>query len=172
MKTKNNIFYTVSLVLILTSCASAEISREGRQNIKAIEAEHIRRSVETNRFRIDIERINPLRGSFVDLVPGRNYVVLSGDKARMSLGYLGRSYDARGIAGINVNGTVTDREVKNSRQGGWDIKMKVSQGGETLDVYISISTDGNCSVSINNPKIEFVRYYGQMNIPELVTQNR
>ena len=46
----------------------------------------------------------------VDLVPRANYIIIDGETAVISAAYLGRQYDIRPIAGINMQGRAEEYE--------------------------------------------------------------
>jgi hypothetical protein len=77
---------------------------------------------------------------------------------------VGRQYDIKPIAAINIHGRATNYAVTdNLSKGSYEIKMKVNNGrSNTFDVYVTISKDGSCSASVSSLKIDNVRYTGYL----------
>ena len=44
----------------------------------------------------------------VELIPRANFIIIDGEKAVISTAYLGRQYDIKPIAGINMRGRAED----------------------------------------------------------------
>jgi hypothetical protein len=100
----------------------------------------------------------------IELVPRANFIIVDGDRAVISTAYLGRQYDARGIAGIDIRGKALEYAVTSKlSKGSYEIKLKVSNGRATsFDVYLTITKNGYCNASVSNLKIDNIRYSGYL----------
>ena len=106
----------------------------------------------------------------VDLKPRNNYIILDGDRVIINTAYIGRQFDIRPIVAIDMIGRATSFELKEkSPKGMYEIKLRVKNDNNSFDVYITINNDGNCSASLNNYKIDYVRYSGNF-VPLKVKQ--
>lgn len=162
------LFTIIIALLVMSSCSTtkeAKTSRvELRKEKKLIEQVLVKNAVETRRYIIKLNRLYFSYGGLTDLIPRANFIIIDGDKAVISTAYLGRQYDIKPIAGINMRGRTEDYALTNNlSKGSYEIKMKVHNGGSnTFEVYLRISKDGSCSVSVSSLKIDNIRYSGYL----------
>ncbi len=154
-------------IIILSSCATtreSKIERSELRNEKQLaEQAVIKKAVDSRRFIIKLDRMYLSRGGNIDLVPRANYIIIDGDKAIISAAYIGRQYTSRPIAGISMRGKALNYELTNELSKGiYDIKMEVSNGKNTFDVYLQIGKNGFCSASLSTLKIDYARYSGRI----------
>ncbi len=167
------LLFILAFPIVLSSCMT---SKEGGTSKAELRKEKnltsqllVKSAVDSRKYIIKLNRLYFSLGGMIDLVPRANYIIIDGDKAIISTAYLGRQWDIRGIAGIDIRGRAQDYEVTSKlSNGSYQIKLKVSNGNSTaFDVYLSISKNGYCSASVNSLKIENVRYAGYLvPIPE------
>ena len=155
-------------VMILASCSAtkdANTSRaELRKEKKINEQTLVKSAVESKRYIIKLNRIYFTRGGNAYLIDRANFIIIDGVKAIISTAYLGRQYDIKPIAAINIRGRAVDyAETNNLSKGNYEIKLKVSNGGpNSFDVYINISKNGYCNASVSSLKIDNIRYSGYL----------
>lgn len=162
-----NLLIIITTLMVLSSCSTtreAKFSRlELRKEKKFAEQTEIKKAVESKRFIIKLDRLYFSHGRMVDLMPRTNFIIIDGEKAIISAGYLGRQYDIRPIAGISMRGESLNYELNDDlSKGVYEINMEVSNGGNSFDVSLRISKNGNCSASISSLRIDFVRYSGKI----------
>jgi hypothetical protein len=153
--------------LLFSSCAAtweaANVKDQSRQEAKLERQLLLRQAVESGHFIIKLDRIYLSYGGFIDLVPRSNYIIVDGGKAKINTAYIGRQYSYRPISAINMRGETIHYKLKGDQsKGRYDIDMRVVQGGDAFDVYLSISESGTCSVSLSHPRISSVRYAGRV----------
>ncbi|HNW57366.1 MAG TPA: DUF4251 domain-containing protein [Bacteroidales bacterium] len=161
---KKIIFLLIAPVVML-SCTTSKESRSSKNELKKeeklVEQAMIEKAVLSRKFIIKFERLYFTRGGIIDLVPRANYIVVDGKKAIISTAYIGRQYGIMPIEGINMHGEASSYELKNNTEKGlYEIKMKVTSPQNSFDVYITIGKNGSSNASINNARIDFVRYSG------------
>lgn len=150
---------------MLTSCATTKVEETAKKESgdaknAFIQAE-IKQAIEMRRFIIKFDRLYSSRGSRIDLIPKSNYIILDGDKVIISAAYIGRQYSNRPIKGIDMIGKAVSYELKNNTtKGTYEIRMKVKNQMSTFDVFLKLTTDGNCNTSLTSNKIDHVRYTG------------
>lgn len=155
----------VSLI-ILSACSTtkeAGLSRaEARKEKKAINQGIVKGAIESRRYIVKLNRIYFRYGGTTELIPRANFIIIDGERAIISTAYLGRQYDIKPIAGINMRGMAQDYALTdNLSKGSYQIKLRVNNGGSnSFDVYIDVSKDGYCSASVSSLKIDNVRYSG------------
>jgi hypothetical protein len=161
---KKVLFIAASL-LILSSCVTskeAKLSRaEARNNKNLAQQTSVKKAIESKRFIIKLNKLYYSIGGNVDLLPRSNYIIIDGERAIISTAYLGRQYDFRGIAAIDMLGKSLNYELTNNvAKGKYEIKMKVRNGNTSFDVFLTIGKNGNCSASVSNLMIDYIRYSG------------
>lgn len=155
----------ISVLLLISACKTTEEAKSSRielRNDKKITNQaKVKEAVESKRYIIKLDKVYFARGGIVDLLPRKNYIIIDGTKAIISAAYLGRQYDSRPIAGINMHG-ITDyyKLTNNPSKGLYEIKMKVNNGNDSFDVYLRIGKNGSCNASISSLKIDNIRYRG------------
>lgn len=159
--------YIVLALLFMSSCATTKETLSTRRELKAekllAEQAIIKRAVESRRFIIKFDRIYFRRGGFADLIPRRNYIILDGNKAIISAAYLGRQFDIKPIAGINMLGETKEFEYSGkSEKGSYEIAMKVDNNFNSFNVYLKIGKNGSCSASLSGMLIDAVQYQGHI----------
>jgi hypothetical protein len=135
--------------------------RELKNEQKLVDEAVIKNAIESRRFLVKFDRLYISHGGMIDLIPKANYIIINGDQAIISAAYFGRQYDTRPIAGINMRGKPVEYDLtSNSTKGKFDIKMKIQSETNSFNVYMTIHNDGTCDASINNIKLDYVRYTG------------
>jgi hypothetical protein len=124
----------------------------------------VKNAVDTRKFIIKLDRLYTRFGSPLDIVPRENYIIIDGARAIINTAYLGRQWDIRGIAAINMKGRAQDYAVTSKlSKGSYVIKLTVRNGSaNTFDVNLNISKNGYCSASVSSLKIENIRYSGYL----------
>jgi hypothetical protein len=147
------------------SSSRAELRKEKKVTDQLI----VKSAVDSRKYIIKLNRAYFSRGGMIELVPRANYIIIDGDRAIINTAYLGRQWDIRGIAGIDVRGRAQEYQVTSKlSKGSYEIKMRVANGSSAaFDVYLTISKGGYCYASVSSLKIENVRYSGYLvPIPE------
>ena len=167
------LFILIVAVVVMSSCSATKQATssksEARKEKKLAEQAMIKDAVESKRYIIKLDRIFPSYGRIISLVPKENYIIIDKERAVINAAYLGRQYDIRPIAAINIRGRSEKYVItNNTSKGSYEIKMKVTNGGSnTFDLYLTISKNGDCNASVTSLKIDNIRYSGTLvPIPE------
>jgi hypothetical protein len=162
-----NVLFILAVAVMISSCTASKDVTSDRQKAKMekklAQQNAIKQAVESRQYIIKAERLNTIWGGWAYLVPKFNYIIVDGDIVSVSLGYVGRSYGARPITGINFNGhTVKYDLTSNDSKGKYEVTMKVAKGSDTFTFYITISPSGSCSFSVLNQFIQSASYRGEV----------
>jgi hypothetical protein len=161
---KKLVYFIIAVIFIVSCTATKETGSERKQKRledKLAEQAIVKKAVESKRYIIRMNKIFMTGGNGVDLVPRSNYIIIDGDIASVSLAYIGRSFSSRPISGINFNGHTIKYAIKNDETKGlYNIELRVAKGNDIFDLFISIGSEGYCSVSLNNANIQSVSYRG------------
>jgi len=162
-----NYFILAILLLTVSSCSTVRTADSSAASRRAARLEAVRESVETSiqsgNYLVKMNRLDGSRALAVQLAPEFNYIIIDQGMVRMKLGYVGRQYDFRGIAAINMTAKAQSYEViRDSEKKRYEVKIMASQAGELFEILLSIDDRGNCTAQIYNNRIESVRYSGQL----------
>ncbi len=154
-------------VLMLSCSTSKEVSSarsELRKEKKLTDELLVKNAVESRKYIIKLDRLYSQYGSYFDLVPRANYIIIDGERAIISTAYLGRQYDIRPIGAINMRGIADDYEVTSKLdKGKYEVSLKVDNGGpNAFHLYITIGKNGNCYASVSSLRIDNIRYSGYL----------
>lgn len=159
------LLYILPVLLIMSSCATTKEVKSSRAAVRNEEKLAgqvvIKNAVESRRYIVKLDKIYVTYGGMIDLVPRANYIIIDGEKAIISAAYMGRQYDSRPISGISIKGASKGYELTSDlSKGVYKIKMKVDNGSNSFDLYLTIGKNGSCSASLTNIRIASIRYRG------------
>jgi hypothetical protein len=155
-------------LVVISSCTTTKEAKSSRAELRKeknlVDQALVKNAVESRRFLIKFDRLYYSYGGIIELIPKANYLIIDRDKAILNTAYIGRQYDIKAIAAIDIRGKALDYAVTdNLSKGSYEIKMKVkNNGSSSFDVFVRISKDGYCSASVSNLKIDYVRYDGYL----------
>ncbi len=168
---KKAIFFLAAFLIASMCLSFTDISAQGekpsraekRKLRKISEMAQVKKAVESRRYVIKVRRLYTNGGGFYEMVPTANFVIINGEFASISLGYVGRSFGIHPITGINLNGRTYSYKMQDRTKGqGYDVQLAVKYGGDKFDVYLTIGPSGSCGITINNPYIQSIRYEGDL----------
>lgn len=155
-------FSAFIFVILFQSCtATSDLGRQ-RTRDRMVDEASLNQAIESGRFIIKFDRMYTY-GGLMHLRPRSNYLIVDGRNAIINTAYIGRQYDIRPIAGINMRGKTTEyeitRKVSRSR---YEINMEVKNAANSFRVHLSIADNGSVSASMNNIRIDHARYSGYL----------
>jgi hypothetical protein len=162
------LFVIIISLMVLSACTTSKEARttraEQRKEKKLTDQTQIKIAVESKKYILKFDRVYSSFGRRVDLIPRANYLIIDRDRAVLNTAYMGRQFDVRSIAAINIHGRASNYIVTdNTSKGSYEISLKLDNGGpNTFSVNISISRNGYCSASVSSIKIDNVRYAGYL----------
>ena len=158
------LYIFIIALLVMSSCSTTKEAKSFRAEKKQIEQSVVKNSIETRRYIIKLNRLYFTYGGMADLIPRANFIIVDGEKAIISTAYVGRQFDIKPIAGINMRGRAEDYALTNNlSKGSYNIKMKVRNGrGNAFDLYLNVSKNGYCTASVSSLKIDNIRYSGYL----------
>jgi hypothetical protein len=153
----------VSIVATGASGKSDSPDNNKRTQKKLARQEKVKEAVESNNFEIELDRLYMSRFGSINLSPGRNYIIIEGNKAAIRAGYMGRQHGLTPVAGIYLSGKPSKYKMQKSEsKGNYKIEMEVTGGNDTFQIVMTISENGYCSALISGVKIDDVRYSGSL----------
>ena len=165
------LLFIITAVMVLSSCATTKETKLSRKENRSEKKAVAQKAVEAKGFIVKLDRLHS-PGRLIDLVPRSNYIIVDGERAVISAVYLGRQYDFRGISALDMLGRSLNYEMtNNSSKGKYEIKMKITNGNASFDVFLTIYKNGTCTASVSSLKIDYVRYSGYI-VPIKETKTR
>jgi hypothetical protein len=158
----------IASLLVMTSCSSTKEGKTSRaelRNEKKLVAQGVvKNAVESRKYIIKLNRLYFTYGGMTELIPRANFIIIDGERAIISTAYLGRQYDIKPIAGINMRGKAEEYALTdNLAKGSYQVKIKVGNGGSnSFDLYLNISKNGYCTASVSSLRIDNIRYSGYL----------
>lgn len=156
------------IAALLISCSTSREARSSKAELRKEKAQTgqllVKNAIESRKFIIKFNRLYGSFGAIFDLVPRANYLIVDGSRAVINTAYMGRQYDIKPIAGLDMKGWAKEYTVTNRiSKGSYEIHMKVDNGGpNAFDVSIRISKGGYCNASISSLRIDNIRYSGYL----------
>jgi len=159
-------YISIFILAFATACSvskeAGSLRSEARKERKIAEQMAIRKAIESRQYVMKMDKIIPINGRMMEIVPRNNFIIVNGEIVSVSLAYLGPSFGTRKITGINFNGRTGKYIMKSDEiKGLYNIQIEaLTKNNDKFDIYITLGTNGYCSASINNPYIQSVSYEG------------
>lgn len=160
------ILAATGLAIMIYGCTTSKefgsSSATNKNERKLAERMALRKAIEARRYILRMDKILLTNGMMIDIVPRNNYIIVNGEIVSVSLAYEGRSFGARRITGINFNGRTGNYIMRGDESKGlYNIHVEaITQSNDKFDIYFTLSENGSCSASVNNPYIQSVSYRG------------
>ncbi len=157
---------TFLAIFVLASCSSSKESKTTKTELKRekvlAEQAALKEAIETRQFIVKFDRLYFSHGGWAQLRPRANFLIIDGKKAIMSSAYVGRSYTTLPVEGIKVEGEYVDYEIiNNTSKGMYSINLKLSRGGDSFDIFLTVGKNGQSTTSLSSLRIDNVSYSGQ-----------
>ncbi len=161
---KNIIYILLAVIIISGSCATSGDIVASRKERAAVKQENVIQAVESQQMIVKVNRLHARRGTIMEMNPEMNFIIIDRTRTRISLGYIGRSFTARPVAAINMQGEIYSREIDKKDKGVYDIRYELGQDNEKFIINMTVSINGYVNLSITNPRLDFVRYSGYLSM--------
>ncbi|MFN2380147.1 MAG: DUF4251 domain-containing protein [Bacteroidales bacterium] len=156
----------LAIVMIATATGCSTTGNLRKSERLAERRAMVTSAVESGTYVIRMNNMTGRYGLRADLRPSHNFIVIKNNQiARISLGYMGRSYDIMQINGINMEGEIIESSYEQRQKNMYRISMKVKENNDIFDLNINIGRDGYCDVGIIHHKIDYVTYRGEIYTP-------
>ena len=156
------LLFLLTLIMGLGCISLYAQSDKEDQDTKALA---IRKIVENKKYIIYCDRIYPQRGS--SRYVGREYTVeMKGDTIRSYLPYMGVAHSAT-YGGMNVldfEEKYTDYQFKEGKKGRLLVSLRVQNGSETMEYYITIFSNGKADIRIQPMRRDAVSFSGELGL--------
>ena len=155
---KRIIITLMAAALLLQGCGVLTESREDRLVRLEREAQMVRQGVETGNFKVNIDRMIPLRGGsrHVD-----NYSVKVKDGHITShLPYFGRAWDLPygGGHGLTFDADIQESDVFHESDGTYTVRLLVKTDEDTHVYTFQVYTSGSASLLVQSKNREPINY--------------
>jgi hypothetical protein len=124
----------------------------------------LKSSVQSRTYSFVAQSATTNKGKTIQLSYGYG-LKLNNDSLQVVLPYYGRanttSYQASSDNGIQFNSHDFSYSSDSTKKGGWDITIK-PKGVKVSAIYLSINSNGYCTVRINSNDRDPISYYGMV----------
>ena len=156
----------MAAALLFQGCGILNESREDRLARLEREAQMVREGVENGDFKVDIDRMIPLRGGsrHVD-----NYSVKVKDGHIVSyLPYFGRAWDLPygGGHGLNFEADIQENDVYREADGSYTVRLLIKTDEDTHVYTFQIFTNGSTSLLVQSKNREPINFNGDFSFEE------
>jgi len=153
--------FLTSRILLLTFISLISLNAESQSEADQ-KKQPLKSLIESKKFAFIALSATSKKGKTVQLSPGYG-LKIDGDNLQADLPYYGRAYtttyppDKNG--GIQFNSSDFSYQADTTKKSGWEITLK-PKGLPVSAIYLSISSNGFCSVRINSSDRDPISYYG------------
>jgi hypothetical protein len=160
---------TLKIILIFLLIAGAGLNivnaQSSSKDKKTTKVAAIKKNVESKRYTFLANYVLPQRGGGRQLTSEYDLRVTP-DSVISFLPYFGRAYFdvpyGGGDGGIKFTSTKFSYEVKEKKKGGWEITIIPSDVKNLNRLFLSISSDGYASLSVNSANRDFITFDGYL----------
>ena len=152
----------ISVTVLASGCAATGEMAEKRQIERALQEKETLKVIESGTYLIRADKLFARRVSGMRLRPSHNFILVDDKMARINLAYIGRSFSTRAISGINLTGQIEKMDITPGKRGSNRITMRVRGAGELFNIYIHMSASGDCTIDINNARLDRISYRGRL----------
>lgn len=166
LKMKIKVISYFSLLLIISSLISCGGSKNTTEEDNF---EKLKNMVHYQRFEIENQWANPLRGNMIDLIGNPNYIRFSKDSVDIYLPYFGERQAGGGYGsrqgGIIYEGVPKDLTIKeDEKEKNIMLRFSGQRGTEDLRFFIILYPDGNTNTSVNSSQRDAISYRGDFSV--------
>ncbi|MGB8703463.1 MAG: DUF4251 domain-containing protein [Gillisia sp.] len=153
-----NYFLSLLVLVMVLSCGSATTSSQDAGQVSEL--------LNSRHFEIENNWTLPLSGNRINLIGNPNHIRVMGDSVDVFLPYFGVRHSGGGYNsenGIVYKGIARDFNiVAHDTKNIYDLSFKGSQGGESLNFFITVYSNGNTNTSVNSSQRQSISYTGKI----------
>lgn len=160
MKTSKPILLGL-IFLIAAMPATAQSRSEKKARIERI----VRDAIDSKAYKIDVNRMQPMRGGSRALTADYSLEV-GNDSVHSYLPYFGVGYNIPygGGKGLVFSEPITDYKVKELKKGGVQIDFKARSEGDNYEYSLTIFPNGSTAIHVRASNRQSISYTGDMDI--------
>lgn len=147
------IIFLSLLILVVTSCATrtpAEKAMDEAQ--KELSYQLAVQSLNDRTFVVEADKLMFKRGRTAFVSSNSNFVMVNGNEATVQIAFTSSRFAGpNGIGGITLDGTISNVEMKQRKNGSVDYSFNVQGVGISAQVNLQLSSSGNYAQVTVNP---------------------
>lgn len=160
---------TNRLILLCLFCTMAAMpaTAQSRSEKKARTERAVKEAVDAKRYKINVDRMQPMRGSSRTLTT--NYSIeVRNDSVLSYLPYFGVAYTAPygGGKGLNFSEPITDYKTEQLKKGRVKINFKTRSEDDSYEYSLTIFPNGSTSLHVLPNNKQSISFTGDMEIKE------
>lgn len=151
-------------LVIFLSVVQHGFAQDSKKTKDSEKGSAVKAMIDEPRYVFKVQSVTPMKGGMRQLSPGYTLKV-SKDTVSADLPYFGRVYQATigsSEGGIKFTSTGFDYSTKPRKKGGWDIVIKLKDGGYVQEMYLTIFENGSASLDVNCRDRQPISYNGDV----------
>lgn len=157
--------FTICLCIAYMA-SSQTVFAQDRKDKKQETAQKVRNVINSNRFKIEVDRMTPMSGPSKMLTPEYS-VEVRNDSVYSRLPYFGRAYNIPygGGEGLIFSEPLNEYIAKYHRKGKVEIKFVTRNEGDKYTYQIVIYPNSSTTININSTNRQPISYQGELILP-------
>ena len=139
--------------------AAKEAKKEEKAKQAAVDAAIMKASLTTQQFVLEADFLANKGGQRIVVQSNLNFIGVDGDKGAFQFGN-GQSVGYNGVGGVTVEGKVEDFELKESKNGTFNVNFRIVSSFGNIFVNMSVSSGGNATANVKGNSSTTLRYSG------------
>lgn len=125
----------------------------------------LKQAIDSKQFVFQAQSARSAKGKTVMLTGGYHFILM-GDSLAMDLPYYGKSYTTTtyGVSDLSnrFQSTHFSYTADTTKKGGWQIKIVPVNESKASRIYLSVESNGSCSLSVQSNTRQQISYYGSV----------
>lgn len=153
------------ICMIATISAAAQSRSESRNEKKAQTERAVKEAIDSRKYKINVNRMNPMRGTSRALTTNYSLKV-SNDSVYSYLPYFGVAYNIPygGGKGLVFSEPITEYKTKELKKGRMQIDFKTRSEGDNYEYSLTIYPNGSTTIHVQASNRQSISYTGDVDI--------
>ena len=163
MRTKKQIFMLLLALLVGIPTLSAQSKKEKKEQKK----ETVKKLIESENYKIDVNTAMPMRGRSVPL-PSSYSLEIRNDSVISYLPYYGRAYSIPygGGDGLNFKAVLKEYSMEMDKKGNAVIEFIARNPEDRYEYRVKVFPNGSASIDVNMQNRQSISFQGELYIKE------
>lgn len=154
------LFFFMGIVLFF---GGQSLFSQSKEEKKGLEAEDVKKTIETQRFTIEVDRALPMGGKAINLTSLYS-LEMRGDSVISYLPYFGRAYSLPygGGDGLHFETSITDYQLTFDKKGTAQIKFVARTTDDTFRFNVHLFSNGSATINVTPTNRQSITYQGDL----------
>ncbi len=152
-------------VLVLSFLVVLSFQSNAQETAAANKRILLKQAIDSKRFVFQAQSARSAKGKTVTLTGGYHFILV-GDSLAMDLPYYGKSYTSTTYGESDLSNrfqsTHFSYTADTTKKGGWQIKILPVNESKASRIYLSVESNGSCSLNVQSSTRQQISYYGSV----------